>query len=395
MGCWQQAAAPSGAGTPLMCGVPAAGTSAVDIMTVTDGKITAHERVDATGQRIVTAREGCTGWESASWSGDAERVYLHSDYSCGNGVRRETTSLIAMSANGEWLDVQGLTSGKNSGVRVNVYREASNPANLPPEITAALGNRSLAMSAARSSAASPLNLDDIAEASHHLDAPVVEAWLANRGDVPAVDGDQLVQLANAGVPGRVLDVLVAMSYPNKFAIRPAGQGQPGAYGDAVAPGRLNGVVGSTAGDSTRAACPYSAFGWDYYNNCAYSPYAYSMWGNPYGYYSTYGYYSPYSNFGYGYGYGGYGYGGYGYGGWYPGAQPVVVVVNPNQGAHGRVVKGRGYVQGQGQSTGSSGPRGSWAPSSGGGSSSGSSGSAGSSAGSSGGRTAHRTRGGGR
>ncbi len=398
LGCWEPAGAPSGAKPSLLCVVPAQGASAADLVTVTDGKEVAREHIDATGQRVANTRDGCSGWESAQWARDDERVYLHADYTCAGGRRQQSTALIALSANGDLMDVQGLKAGKNDGVRVTEYREAVDPGSLPSDIAAAIGDRTMAVDAARVAASAPVTTDNVIDASAHVDAPVVEAWLANRGEQMAVDAKQLEALADAGVPSDVVDVMVALTYPQKFAVNPAIAGGAGQYGDAVAPSRLKGVVGSSAADSVgRPICPYSAYGWDYGTACQYSPWTYG-----YGYYpSPYWGYSPFSPyygydpyFGYAGGYYGYGFG-YGYGGWYGGQSVVVVTNNGQNSSHGRVVKGRGYVQGNPPPmSGSSGQR---APSqstrSASGSSSAGSASSGSSSGSSG-RTAHRSGGGG-
>ena len=387
LGCWEPAGAPTGTKVPLMCVVPASGYSAVDILTVADGKVTAREHIDANGERVADRRDGCDGWQSAQWSRDRDRVYLHSEYTCENGVRRSSTSLIAMSADGEWMDVQGLQAGKKGGVRVLVYREAHNPGPLPPEAANAIGDRVMAVEAGRVAASAPVDASAIAEASKRLDAPVVEAWLVNRGGEVTVSARELEQLANAGVPGSVTDVLVALAYPNKFALRPGGTAQ-GQYADAPSPTALAGTVDTTS----QRPCPYSAYAWDYYGRCAYSPYAVAPWG--YGYYSPYGFNSPYSYYSpYGY-YGGWNGFGYGYGGWYGYGQPIVIVQKGNgtPGSNGKLVKGRGYVSG-GSSGGAAGryqPSG--PPPSQGAASAGSSSNAGSS---SSGRTAHRTGGGGR
>ncbi len=357
LGCWEGAQTPVGVKTPLMCVVPSTGYSAVDILTVTDGKITAREHIDASGEHIKDSRDGCTGWQSAQWSRDNERVYLRADYVCENGVHRDATSLIAMTADGDWMEVQGLQAAQKGGVRVLEYKLATNPGPLPPEIDKAIGDRSLAIQAGRVAASAPLNVADIAEASQHLDSAVVQAWLVDRGGQMKVTGKELVQLANAGVPGSVTDVLVALANPNKFAFQAGSHAAQGQYGEAPSATALAGTVDTTS----QRLCPYSAYAWNFYGQCAYSPYAYMPWGynpawgyDPYNYYglnSYYGgWYGPYSGYGYGYG--------YGYGGWYPFGytQPVVIVPNngtSNPSGHGRLVYGRGYVQGNAGS-GSSG-----------------------------------------
>ncbi len=394
LGCWEPAAAPEGARPPLMCVVPA-GAAAVDIVTVTGGKETAREHIVANDTQLPDTRDGCTGWRSAAWSRDGERVYLHSNYSCDNGVRRSSTGLIAMSADGQWLDVQGVAAGRNTGVRVLVYREATDPGLLPAEIASAVGDRAMAVAAARVADAAPLNTDDIIEASDHLDAPVVEAWLVNRDEQMTVNAGQLQTLAAAGVPGGVTDVIVALANPNRFSVRTSDAG--------AAPAPANRAGASASGAAANLPpCPYSAYGWDAAGGCTYAPYyGYGAWGySPYAYCSPYAVYScdmygmygaygyPYAGYGYGYGFG---FGGYG--GFYPGGQPVVIVNTPSTpNGNGSLVKGRGYVNGNGSGTGGAHPSSSQAGSAG---SSGASQSAGSSsAGSSGGRTAHRGGGGG-
>lgn len=392
LGCWEPAGAPSGVKASLLCVVPAQGTSAADLVTVTNGKEVAREHIEASGVRVANTRDGCKGWESAAWSRDDERVYLHADYTCPGGLRQKSTALIGMSANGDLMDVQALSAGKNNGVRVTEYREVTDPGPLPADIASAIGTRTMAVDAARVAAAAPVTVDALAEASKRVDAPVVEAWLANRGEQPTVDAKDLEAMANAGVPGRVIDVMVALANPDKFAVNPAVAGG-GQYADAVAPTRLNGVVGS-ADTSAAPICPYSAYGWDYGNTCRYSPWTYGYYGYPYWGYSPFGPYYGYNPYyGYGFGYG------YGYSGWYGWSQPVVIVpTNGQTVSHGRVIKGRGYVQGSTPSSGTAGARypaastGSGSASaargySGGSSSSGSSGS-------SSGRTAHRRGGGG-
>src|ERR1700730_6453781 len=52
------------------CVVPAGGASAVDVVTVSSGRIVSRERVDPNGQHRQSERDGCVGWESAGWSSD-------------------------------------------------------------------------------------------------------------------------------------------------------------------------------------------------------------------------------------------------------------------------------------------------------------------------------------
>jgi hypothetical protein len=297
---------------------------------------------------------------------------VRSDLVCDGGLRRTSTGVISMTSVSEWMDVQSVAVGEQKAVRVLRYREASASAAVPAEITTALGSRPFSISAARLAATAPVSPADIVDVSRNLDAAGAEVWLLEQRLAFTADAKRIVDLTDAGVPGSVVDVVVALSYPERFAIdlnrreietRP---GEPNLGGSSMRPGY--GVYGG---------------GWD------------PMWDPYYG--SRYGrrYYSPYgySQYGYGYGYGG------GYG-WYPGQRPVVIVVTPpvtEARREGRAVKGRGYTRtrpddagptpdrrsGSGSSSGGSASSGG----SSGGSSSGGASSGGSSSGGSTGRTA--------
>ncbi len=396
LGCWQPNDATTAGTSALMCVVPSQGASAADIVTISGGKEVAREHVDANGQRIAATRDGCKGWDAATWARDDERVFIHSAYTCADGRLQQSTGILALNSDGELLDVQGLKSGAHTGVRVLRYREAVNPGTLPGDVSAALGNRTMAVDAARVAASAPVNTDDIIEASSRVSAPVVEAWLANSGQQQTVDAKQLERMANAGVPDSVINMVVALSYPQRFAVTGGYGGAAGTYGNGVAATRLAGVADTSA---AARPCTYSMYGWGY-NPCGFSPwgYGYSAYYGPYGPYSPYwdswyGAYGPAYGYGYGYGYGGYGYGGWG--GWYGGTPVIVVRSNTTPASHGRMVNGRGYVYTGGNgSTGTAVPRGTYR----GGSSAGAGASAsrGSSGGGGGGavRTAHRVGGGG-
>ena len=331
IGCWEtdDEARPVSAGAVVTCVIPATGTSAVEILTVVDGRVASRERVDATGEQRPATKDGCTGWDRATWAADGRRVFLRSEYTCQGGQRRATSGMITMFADGQWLDVRGISGGENTGVGVIRYRDAGLPTTLPSEIASALPGWSREQGLARTAAVAPVDTRAIVEATRQVDLPVVEAWLAERRQGFALDAKKLVELADAGVPGRVIDVMVALSYPRAFAVAPAGE-------LALAPGNARrGVAGTDGRDVIRQ----SSLGIDPFDY--YSPYGYSRFG--YGY-SPYGY----SRFGYGYSPYGYGYSPYG-STWYPGSTPVVIIRDPGASnrptpANGQAVNGRGYTR---------------------------------------------------
>jgi hypothetical protein len=348
--------------------VPTAGTSAVDIVTVADRRIVSREHIEATGAHRTSARDGCTGWESAEWSSDALHVYLQSEYECAGGVKRRTTGLIALTLKGEWLNITGVAVRENTGVRVLRHRPAATPSALPEEIASALDGKALAVDAARVAAAAPIGDAAIVDASRHVNAAVVEAWLGESGQTFTVDAKRLIGLADAGVADRVVDMLVALSYPDVFLIKPS----PTAVGALASTERPAGIQTDIVSSESLLGCGAYTYGLSLYAFDGCSPYGYGFYGARYGY-------SPYNDLGYG----GYGYGGYG--GWYLATPPAIVLISPADNAsstHGQVVNGHGYVQGHGDSTASSGSSG------GSSTSSGSSGGDSSTASSGGDRTAH-------
>jgi hypothetical protein len=305
LGCWES----SEAVTQWVCVSPGAGASAVDLVTVVAGQVVARERIAATGERRSSTRDGCAGWESADWSAQGQRVYLRAEYECVGGVRRGVTGLFAMLPGNEWLRVQGVTVSGQTGVRVVRYHEAAPDAPLPGGIAPAPPADALAVSDARLAAAAPLAIGDVVEASRHVDGTVLEAWLAERGTPFVLDAKQLVALADAKVPERVIDLMVALSYPRAFERRV----------DSRVALPMNGLGALLPIRTSDPVC--------------YGPYAVNyLWS-----YDC----SPF----------GYGSGGYD-GRFYPGGYPVTIVLQTGGAggaprAHGRVVNGRGYVQDEG------------------------------------------------
>ncbi len=374
IGCWQPAGPQSpGAlpGTGLVCVIPAEGLSAVDIVTIAGGAVATRERIDANGERRESVRNGCAGWEQAVWSDDGRRVYLRAEHTCPGGGQRRASGMLAFSSGLAWIDVQSVAVGAYPGVHVVRYREATGVAALPDEVAQALRSRTPDYWALRAAAGSTIGTAEVIEAGAYLDPLALESWLVERGERFDLDAGRLVELADGGVPDRVIDVMVALSFPGVFTVNAAPRGG-GARVEEAEPAPAQPGTAGYGSAGTYDDRYYSPFGW--------GPYAY-------------------------------GYGGYGYGGWYWGNRPIIIVVNPGTGGggggatggarHGKVVNGRGYAGGDNTgpqarpsnpgstSTGSVGSGGYAQPRSSGGGSAGSSGSGSSGSSSSGsGRTAH-------
>ncbi|HEX9349566.1 MAG TPA: hypothetical protein VF919_18485 [Gemmatimonadales bacterium] len=321
LGCWEQV----GTVKSIVCVVPAAGTSTVDLLTVMKGEVSARERMAATGERLQITKGDCTGWHSAQWSPHGQRLYLRSEDTCAGGTAAGT-GVIAMLDDGHWLYIQGMTIGGQTGLRVQRYREASSELLLPDDVAAALRLGISSTLQARAAASAPLAIDDVVEASRNLDGAVVEAWLVERRQRFTLDAKQLVALAEAHVSPRVIDLMVALSYPKVFAIDAASR-----QGERVAAAHSYGV-GTAPADYF---APHDPFCSSYDFIYPYSSYDCTGFGRAYAY-------------------------GYGYG-WYPGGYPVTIIYTGSISGgssrpHGRVVNGQGYAKGDDGATAQALPR---------------------------------------
>jgi len=316
LGCWQ----PVGeVGDHLLCVRPLADDAGVEMVTYSEGRIVSQELLRADGEQRAQSREGCNGWESASFSEDTRRVYLRSEFACEGEVRRTSSGLISMTSPRTWMDVQVVGVAGRNGVRVVRYELAS------PERLAAAGiepiaeDRAMAVNAARTAASGSIGIDDIIDAATHSTPEAVEVWVVERGDRITLDADKLVRMADAGVPESVIDLVVAVSYPNRFAID-----RESLQSERLAPERTG------EGEDVYAYPGYiDPFYWDPFR------------------YGGYGWYSPW------------GYRGGSRGWYYP---PIVVVPAPDDGEAeppGRVVKGRGYTRGGGRTVSEPGSGGSY------------------------------------
>ena len=314
VGCWEKVGAP--ADDPMLCVRP--GTDGVELLTVSRGEIRETRALRADGVERATEEEGCTGTERAGFSSRADRLYMSTDLDCGNRIGRESSRMWAMLSPTTWIDIRAVDVEGQGASWIDRYRVASSARVEAAGLADLTAGRIAAIEAARVSASAPISTDDVIEAYAAVGAEAVKAWIAERGDPIRLDADRLVQLADAGVPAEVIDVAVAVSYPERFAVAQEPRGEAARSGRRI-PLYL---------DPWGYGYPYSMFGYD--------PYGYGALGR-------YGY------FGYPYGYGGYG--------------PTIVVVRPVQSdnseassRHGRMVKGRGYTQrGSGTVTGSGVP----------------------------------------
>lgn len=309
IGCWQPPEGSEEAG--LLCFRPAPG--GVEMTNIVGGEVVSTEQLAADGEARPVVAEGCEGTEAVSFSEDGRRVFTTSDFTCGEDVR-SGTGVMAMVAPNRWVDVRSLDVRGEKIAWVQSYQLVGLDRLAEEGIDDPRAGMEASVRAARMAAAASIDLEDVAEATERLDSETVVAWVAAQGDEFDLDGDELLRLADAGMPEEVIDVVVAVSYPDRFVVEPE---QNIAMAEATQGRRIPVGVGYRG---------YRGYlGWDPFYH------GYSPWG--FGY-SRFGY----APFGYGpIGY--YPYGGYGY-------VPTRFRVE-RRASGGRVVRGEGYRPGPG------------------------------------------------
>ncbi len=294
LGCWESADGEGDAA--MLCVRPGTG-EAVEFLSMAGDVVRTQDTYIADGSHREIARDGCEGWESAEFSTDGRRVYLRSEQVCEGGGRRDASGLLAWVSRTEWVEVRAVSMGRESVPLVRRYQLADGERVQAAGLEGLVEGSRPALIMARAFAAVPPTVEEVMEAVARVDSKAVEVWVAESGTPFALSAEKLVAMADAGVPARVTDLMVAVSYPDEFNVGyGAGAGVADEYQEGYGPPR----------------------------------YIYPMYFDPF-------YYSPYYSSQWGY------WGGYG---WYSGYRPPVIVVTPKEPRpHGRVVKGFGYRKG--------------------------------------------------
>jgi len=186
---------------PQVCVEPAA--NGVTLTTRVADQTPIQQTVVADGAERPISDKECRGTQRADWSGDGRKLYSQADLQCSNDKgNRRVSGISILGTNGTWTDIQAVDVSGQQTVRVRNYRRVAE--------------------ASRSSAglahATPLTLADVKEASTKVSARALEAALVETGSSFDVTGKDLLALQNAKVPGSVTDLIIALSYPDRFVV---------------------------------------------------------------------------------------------------------------------------------------------------------------------------------
>jgi hypothetical protein len=176
--------------------------NAASLVTEVAEKPTLTQAIVADGSQQPLSEGGCTGSQRVQWSSDGARLYSRAELTCAGGARRTVSGISLLTPDGTWIDAQSVDLGGHSSVRVRRFRREETPAPtggwVPERLT----------------------IQNVIDASPHVAAPALEAALVESRATFGLDAQRLRQMDAAGVPSRVIDVMVALTYPQAFSVRP-------------------------------------------------------------------------------------------------------------------------------------------------------------------------------
>jgi uncharacterized membrane protein YgcG len=226
----------------VVCVSPAEQPNAVRLTTRVESQSTLADTIAADGTSQPVREPGCEGTQRTEWSSNGLRLFTRAELTCG-AVRRTVSGIAMIDSSRMWTDVQVVEEGRRDTIRVRRYRRAADQAQASGRVAA-------------------LTIEEVKEVAQKLPMPALEAVLLETGASFPLNSKRLAELDEAQVPARIIDLMVALSFPNRFVIdrRPSSGSGSIAYGD-----------------------PYD---WPYY----YAPFAYSSFGyDDFYYYGAPGY----------------------------------------------------------------------------------------------------------
>ncbi len=192
---------------------PGSNRNSVIMKGIRGDKVLLQEEIIADGLRHPLKEEKCTGYYSYSWSETGKRLLLNTESDCPGDPPRRISGMSIFDEGGEWLDIQLLQSGEEKAVSIRKYRSVDSDSVTSPRFNPTRN------SILRIAAGKNFSISEIIELSSKVKPEVLEAaLLAIRKPFP-INSKQLIRLSDAGVNSRIVDLMVALSFPDKFTVK--------------------------------------------------------------------------------------------------------------------------------------------------------------------------------
>jgi hypothetical protein len=249
----------------------------VEVSTVVAGQLTSNEVLMADGVQRTVETDGCTGSKAVEFSSDGRRAFTSSQVACENDVR-SSSGLMAFVAPNRMVDVRSIEIGGEHVSWIQEYNPVEEEWFIESTIENPRSSTFLSVLPMRARAAQPIGAAEVDEAASRVEVGAVEMWVAVQPSGFDLDGNEILRLADSGIPASVIDVMVAVTYPDRFALSLDGTAATVAEAEPN-PGRVQYSVPYRGGFRSYFFDPYFIPG----------RYRYNSFGYPvYGSYYTYG-----------------------------------------------------------------------------------------------------------
>ena len=185
--------------------------TAVTVQAFQDETVLFEDTIVADGSSQSLKDKDCTGWHKYSWSDTGKRLLLESESTCAGESPRKASGIFVIDDYGEWLDIQLLQDQSEGIITVRRY-------SLVDEAEDLTGHGIRATRRAHLASGASFSIDEIIELSNKVASEVLEAALMELHKPFKINSKTLMRLADAGVPTPVVDLMVALSFPEKFHV---------------------------------------------------------------------------------------------------------------------------------------------------------------------------------
>ena len=215
VGCWQREE-PVEAGSPgLRVCVEEAG-GAVVLRTKSGTATVLEERVPTSEGSQPVDTPGCQGTQRAAWASTGHLFLMRSEVTCDGRPPQVVSRIALLRTLDLWTDVVVVESNGRETVFLRKYRR-TDPA---PRADAGSVPPGGAM----------LSIDGLKYAASMVSPRALEALLAETRPRYKLDGKTLVALRDSGLPPSTIDLLVALSMPERFEVSSSRRGGGGGGG---------------------------------------------------------------------------------------------------------------------------------------------------------------------
>jgi hypothetical protein len=195
--------------------VPASEPNAVAIIVVTEDGPLPERPIVADGTLRSFDEVACSGRRRTEWSRNGRFVYTSGELTCAGEPNQTLSGLGLFTRDSTWLDIHVGSAAGRETVQVRRYTRTSVPDFVADRLPLDLLVRAVTASQGEPH---PITLQDVIESSGKLVPRAVEAALVETNTVVPMNRQSLIALDDAAVSKNVIDLMVALAYPERFDV---------------------------------------------------------------------------------------------------------------------------------------------------------------------------------